>query len=171
MLRGIVRKLAFCVLGGLIFTVLISTAVIVLAGQTPSPNINDTVDIPEKYHPGNTLPHDATCDWHPASEKTLYCYVEVNGAPIYMAYDMARNKILDVAATAHDATVGDLITAWGRPTGVIRWSVSVQVFWGTRSAYVMSGAFTPSSHASFISYSTDVRDVEPWQGFRNRPVN
>jgi hypothetical protein len=162
-----VNKWVGCALIAGIVTIFASTTVIALAKRSPAPNVLDAVTLPDRLLPGHTLPKEAKCDWNPAAEEMLYCQVLLDENSIYISYDMRRNLIVNAALSAHDTSIGDLITVWGNPTGMIRWNLSVQVFWGSRSAYVVTRQFTPSSRASYISYTADLHPTDPWKGFIN----
>jgi hypothetical protein len=163
------RKLAAMVVMG---TALLVAAVSgVIATNKQIPLRPDSVDLPERLRPGSPLPSGAHCDWQPTGDDMLYCNVYMEYGLAYLAYDIERKQIIGTAASAGGKTIGDLILAWGIPTGFVKWSLSVQVYWGTRSAYIISNEFGPSSHASYISYTLEAQKTAPWKGFTNSPDN
>jgi hypothetical protein len=65
-----------------------------------------------------------------------------------------------------DLTIGDLILAWGEPTGQTRYGYSADVYWGTRSAFVSSTpGFSPFSTVYFVTYRAELEQAGPWRGF------
>lgn len=146
-----------------VITVLL-TGIIAASGKEALPM---PVEPPAVLLPGNSLPDNAHCDYHPFMESRIYCSTVKDGLTLYLSYDMARHEIMDTVLLTNHMTVGELILTWGRPTGYTKSGASVQVYWGNRAAYVFSGPFTPSSRASFVTYSLDSHPVSDWHGFIN----
>src|SRR5262249_30540095 len=61
---------------------------------------------------------DAAC--HHAFDEDFDCQVNLNGSRIGLEYDNINQKIIYTSISTPDQTLGDLITAWGDPTGYTR---------------------------------------------------
>lgn len=122
--------------------------------------------ISESLLPGNMLPATARCDRRTSSENVMYCDIMDNGRTIYFSYDAKRNVIIStVASLKGRKKIGELILAWGTPTGYKKWGIAAKVYWGKRSAYVVTRDFSPDSVASFVTFTLEPAEVSPWKGF------
>ena len=64
-------------------------------------------------------------------------------------------------------TYGDLILAWGTPSGFAQYGRDIDVYWGTQSAHLTTCSFRPESRVEFIIYApVQPVSVSPWHGFR-----
>jgi hypothetical protein len=129
-------------------------------------SIDQLPEIPENLLPGNLLPRPCMCSWPSGIPHDVgYCAVYVHGRKIYLGYETDRRRIVNVSYAGQGKPVGDLLLAWGMPTGIRRYSWSVEVYWGNRSAYVSNKPFGPKSKTLFIMYTSDRPKTEPWHGF------
>lgn len=126
------------------------------------------ISIPAKYMPGEYLPGDASCDWMAAMNYAAYCDAYSNH-DISFSYDPLRHVITQTSLWVYydNIRIGDLINQLGAPTGIRIAGVSHYVYWGTRYAYVSTKWLTPTSHVSYIAYTTDTHNVTRWRGFSN----
>ena len=77
-------------------------------------------------------------------------------------------KILQTLIPAPEITMGDLLLAWGTPTGFIQDDEGVYVYWNERKAYLVDCLFWPGSHIESITFYPKAITVPPWQGFVRR---
>ena len=149
---------------------LCTALIIVVTGVIVAPHreaIPKPIEPPTTLLPGNSLPDDSHCDYHPFMDSRIYCSTTQHGSTVYMSYDVARHEIMDTVIFTNHMTVGDLILVWGAPTGYTRSGAAVQVYWGNRSAYVFVGTFSPQSRTSFVTYSLEPHEAVAWHGFIN----
>jgi hypothetical protein len=138
----------------LILTLLITGLVAARGGLQPI-----QVELPARLMPGQPVPTDARCDWeHYWGSEYRYCQ---SGA----AYLTVKQGTIDRVTFDVHVAVGDLILAWGQPTGAEIYSYSTYVYWGTRQAWVW-GQFGPSARVWFVTFSAKPDQVGPWQGFK-----
>jgi hypothetical protein len=123
------------------------------------------LELPSRVQPGKSLPADARCDWHMVMEHILYCNVVDSNVLVHFSYDIERQVILSSSMLANGKTVGDLLLAWGEPSGYTRSEMAVQVFWGARSVYLSSTPFKPGTRAGYITYTLEPDSARPWHGF------
>jgi hypothetical protein len=126
------------------------------------------IGIPDRLLPGNPLPSSARCDWYTVNEHMLYCTVTENGLSAYLSFDIDHQMIRSATLAVQDKVVGDLILAWGEPTGFAKSGLSNQVYWGNRSVYLLSTPFRPDTRVGYVFYSLSPYTAGPWRGFVNR---
>ena len=117
------------------------------------------------YLPGNPLPQFArndTCDQ--LSTYSTSCLAHLQNHDIYWDYESRTYKIVRTTIAA-DNMIGDLIIAWGTPTGFDQQGISIVVSWGTRSALLATNSFQPYSRVRFIEYDTEPLKRSQWHGF------
>ena len=121
----------------------------------------------ERLLPGHPLPADTTCREPVTKNQSCTSYrVSVGGKEIYLAIDQSGQKIADTVYSAHEYTIGELILAWGLPSGFTQYGSAVQVYWDRRFAYLITCSFQPDSHVELISYSLTSSQAPPWRGFK-----
>ncbi len=120
---------------------------------------------PQAYLPGNPLPplSDDACDQ--LSPYSRSCLMHLQNHDIYWHYEPGTRKIIRTTIAANETTIGDLIIAWGTPTGFDQYGASIVVSWGTRSALLVTHSFQPYSQIRFIDYDTEPLKRSPWYGF------
>jgi hypothetical protein len=157
-------RLGFAVLGvATVISVLIFGTLLIARAAPPS-----LYTPPESLMPGQPLPAGVMCAWPPLNEKMVHCHIFLDH-DIYIVYDSSRGVIISTSVSLDDqASVGELIVAWGTPTGQRRYSWSTQVQWGSRYVYVSSRPFSPSNMPYFIHYTLEPDSVRAWNGFANR---
>lgn len=159
-LRAHVVSVTAVSLIGLLSLVIAST---VLAARTAQPTVSD---IPEKLQPGHIMPDDVGCAGTPYAGDRMSCRVLTDQYDlIFVTFDSKHRVIKRASMMIDRQTIGDLIRAWGPPTGIkkMRWAMEVQ--WGTRYVYVSSQPFTPENTVGFISYALDQDEAQSWKGF------
>jgi hypothetical protein len=121
---------------------------------------------PQAYLPGNPLPGflgDEGC-WLGLSYNSS-CLIHLQNHDIYWVYEAGTHRILRTTITAEENTIGDLILAWGTPTGFDQDGIWIVMSWDTRSAQLVTTSFNPYSRVRFISYDTELLRLSPWRGF------
>jgi hypothetical protein len=131
--------------------------------------LDPILDLPANLMPGNVMPRSCECSGpFTMSYEVGHCVVFLNGRKVYLGYEADRSIIARVSHSADNAPVGELVLAWGMPTGIKRTSSAIEVYWGKRSAYVTGGPFSPQSEVLFINYSLKDKVVPPWHGFTSQ---
>jgi hypothetical protein len=165
-IRGVLSKrrlwpVSFAALVWLILnTVLLSVVALArteTVSQVPNP--------PPQYLPGSILPSDASCFLH-SGEFVPRCSVRFLNDDIYFSFDTDTHVIVKAAIPAQAYTVGQLILAWGRPSGSMGSKYIISVNWGTRSAILYTSSLRPDSQLEFIVYDAKPQPSRPWHGFR-----
>jgi hypothetical protein len=124
--------------------------------------------LPEQYFPGNSLPSTTDCTWPPYTPSyTKYCRIILGYTTIFATYDVKQKMITRVSYSGHGETVGDLIMAWGIPTGMKRLPWAMEVHWKNRVVYASLQPFSPKSRAVLIAYTLENEVVPAWKGFLN----
>ncbi len=124
---------------------------------------------PSDSQPGGPLPQFASCDYHNFYGGIAYCRF---GDFFSASYDYTAHKIECIYHSQgfNGLTVGDLILAWGQPTGIEFSGYSTTLYWGNKLAYVSyNHKFTPSSLVTFTAWCNDQRHGSPWRGFQTKP--
>jgi hypothetical protein len=150
-------------------TILFAVAAFVItkAYRTPIPLLDVQPD--QQYMPGNPVPPGSYRDWQYAISYTQYCVArQIPGENVTFDVSRRKNLITHTSVTSGKLTVGDLMLAWGQPTGYARNGFVFEVYWGTRSAYVVAKALSPYSPVVFVAYDLELQYQLPWQGLINR---
>jgi hypothetical protein len=123
--------------------------------------------VSSRFLPGNPFPGSAWCNWSSYTDGDLYCEaLNINDDTISFTFDPHRQLITYTTFSIPAITVGELILAWGLPTGYIPAGIGTKVTWQHRAIYVMSRVFAPSNKVSFVSYQLDeIKPTHPWRGF------
>lgn len=120
---------------------------------------------PQGVLPGSPLPHFAgedACDKF--APVNMICG-ELDGQKMYWSYESKTQKIVRTILLAAEYTIGDLILAWGTPTGFDRYGTAIFVSWEARSAHLMTDFFHPYSPIRFIQYDLEPPQRSVWRGF------
>jgi hypothetical protein len=123
-----------------------------------------------RFLPGNPLPRSSWCERHygDPTETTLPCHArQPTGRVVYLTYDTREQQITRTFINTPGKTVGELVLAWGIPTGYRNDSFGVYVYWQGRFVYSSDRAFKPESRAVFVAYSGKATKYAPWYGFRD----
>jgi hypothetical protein len=148
----------------LVTLILVGTGVIAIAKvRNPSARVNDPS---LRLLPGSPRPMNATCN--ALHDGRFRCYVHHKGKEVYLAYDGASQMIIGAVISANEYTIGDLIISWGTPTGFTQDGRAIEVSWGTRSVYLHTCSFQPTSHVGYIEYGLESKQLPPWRGFIRR---
>jgi hypothetical protein len=112
--------------------------------------------------PGQPLPTTAQAsEW---TEETYTYSVQANGRLLDLTYDPRSRSIVQTVLAAHDYTIGALILAWGTPSSFDQAGRAVNVYWGARSAYLITCSLRPDSPVEFIAYSAELHQAKAWHG-------
>jgi hypothetical protein len=120
---------------------------------------------PQRLLPGNPIVPEAVCD---ASRDGEYrCFVRQGDQVIWLAYDGASQAITATAFSVFEETLGELLAAWGTPTGVAEQGDWIAVYWGTRSAHLPECRVQPGSPVGYIEYGQKSKSarMSAWRGF------
>ena len=150
----------------MIFLSLIVSVLSVLAVARTS-TIPEIWSVPESYLPGNSLPvlpQYASC----FEAEYLYrtCIVHLSSHTIYLSFEPNSRQIIHAVMPARNYKIGELVIAWGDPTGITQYSGSVFVYWGTRSAVLYTHSFRPENRVEFIRYDFQEQQASTWRGFK-----
>ncbi len=102
------------------------------------------------------------------TEPILYCNALDDGVIVHFSYDLQEREITSTVVAVQNVTIGQLILAWGIPTGYAKSVGAAEVYWGTRSVYLASLPFTPETQVGYIAYSLRPYVTACWHGFTNR---
>jgi hypothetical protein len=145
--------------------VFVSTALIVgvvtAARAQPVPQLPD---LPQVYLPGNRIPEGVTC-YLSANEVAPRCSVDYEGNEIYFTFGSDMRTITKTLIPAREYPIGQIVVAWGNPTGITRKKTMMYVHWGARSALLYTTSFQPDNLVEFILYDLEPLPESPWRGF------
>jgi hypothetical protein len=122
-------------------------------------------DLPERYRPGKPLPSDAACPkgrvdlWH------VNCEASHLGHRVHFTIQGSSMTIISSSIWMADFTIGDLILAWGMPTGFARNRYFINVYWGQRYALLLTETLRPDSRVKMVVYTRVDSPALPWHGF------
>jgi hypothetical protein len=125
---------------------------------------------PEMVLPGHPLPRFAGKDACDKFAPVNMICGELDGRKIYWSYELATRRIVRTGISANEYVIGDLILAWGTPSGFDQFGSSIYVSWGTRSALLTGRLLYPDSRIRFIEYDLDPPKRSPWRGFRRSTI-
>lgn len=151
----------FAVLTFSFMTMLILGVVMVarIGKVTPIP------DLPERYLPGSPLLAVDVCrDAHDAFGH-YSCEVYYQGEKVALSSWSTAGTISYASMSVSGYTIGDLITMWGTPSGVTHNSYYTYVYWGKRSAFLLTNSFQHNSQVHMIIYTLEQMRTSPWRGF------
>src|SRR5690349_16644902 len=139
-------KVAFILLFALIL--LTSSGLSVLSSGSPTKIYTP----PQMVLPGNPLPRFAGED---ACDKfapiNMICG-ELEGRKFYWYYELATRRIVRTGVSASEYVIGDLVLAWGTPSGFDQFGTTIIVSWETCSALLTGRLLHPDSRIRFIEY-------------------
>jgi hypothetical protein len=137
-----------------------------LAQTAPLPTV---YELPQAYLPGNPLPATVkVADCANFAHQKFSTPAEVDGRTVYLTYIFEDRKIIRASVRSEDYNIGELVTAWGRPTGITRHGATILVSWGRRSVTLYTSFFKPDRPISFIAYDNDQPTSAAWRGFMNK---
>ncbi len=93
------------------------------------------------------------------------CHLTLRGSTIELTYDGIVHQIIYTAVSTPDQKLGDLIVAWGEPTGFTRSGQTLAVSWSTRTAYLAPHSFQPDTQVMRVTYDDKPKQTSPWHGF------
>jgi hypothetical protein len=122
-------------------------------------------DLPQRYLPGKSLPGDAACPKARIEVWYVNCEASHLGYKVEFIIQGSTMSIISSSIWTPNYTIGDLILAWGIPTGMDQDRHYINVFWGTRYALLLTRSFRPDSHVKMIVYTQKALRSSPWHGF------
>lgn len=136
--------------------------------ESVSARASQIVQLPEDLLPGNPVPQPCDQIWPPDYlSDSSYCQITLNSRRIYVTYSVRHGTITRLSYSGQGETVGDLMLAWGMPTGMRDRGWAVEVFWDKRSIFASAKPFNPNSSIYWISYTLNPEATRPWRGFVN----
>lgn len=94
------------------------------------------------------------------------CYTVLLGLSVYLQPLTNSKTITRTVDASRFFTLGQLVAAWGTPTGVLWQRGTIRVYWPTRSALLVTHSLQTDSRVFLILYEMDQPDTSPWRGFR-----
>jgi hypothetical protein len=89
----------------------------------------------------------------------------LDNALVYFMFSSRDQTIARLSYTPRSGNLGDLLLAWGTPTGINRLSWSTEVHWGNRVVYVANNPLAPESRILYIAHNLAPERSQPWRGF------
>jgi hypothetical protein len=123
---------------------------------------------PRPYLPGNSLPmlpKDSECNH--IEDDIISCIVHELGQDVYLTYGASSRMIVHTGLKTNESKIGELIIAWGIPSGFNQYDTSIFVYWGKCSAVLYTDSFRPESPVKFIQYDLEEQQASAWRGFIN----
>ena len=128
--------------------------------------------VASEFLPGHTLPYDLSCEsaYYSMDNSHLYCRAVqgIQEGNLYITFDVREKIIVRTTLLDPNKTIGELILAWGVPTGVSNLVLGKYVYWPGRYVFVASKVFSPGSPTGFLVYDNRANIEQLWTGFRNR---
>jgi hypothetical protein len=124
-------------------------------------------ELPPAYLPGMPAPKDISC-YTPPDEHLPRCVAQLWGQDVYFTFDVDTQIITYALIPAQEYTVGMLIAAWGTPTGITQYEVTIHLYWGFRSALLYANSLQPESPVVLIMYELSPQQASSWRGFVQR---
>jgi hypothetical protein len=121
-------------------------------------------DLPQRFLPGNPLPGEAAC-MTLSDEHIPRCVVHQADYDVYFNFNADTRIISRTVIPAQQYTLGELMAAWGNPTGLTWNETNIYIYWGTHSALLYASSFQPNSRVDFILYELERKQAAPWPGF------
>lgn len=156
-LFGIAASILLCL------TILVLDVTVVARVEAPS----QIADLPKSYLPGNLLPKETICSatrWDSAP----LCFAHLWDNYVYFDFDASTRMVIRTIMSGQKYRLGELLAAWGTPSGINWKNYGTYVYWRTRSALLHTGSIQPESRVGFIIYDLKQQQASPWRGFRQR---
>ena len=177
--RVVVSRLMFILVGG---AAAIIVCAVTVAHNGAAPTV---IEPPPQYVPGHTPPDDVRCGGDESDGESCYppldshCYesgnlgggcvssavIQYNDQKIALLIDVAARTIELTSISAPGYSMGDLIQAWGTPTGFSQFGPAIDVYWGAQSAHLATCLFRPESQVDIITFYRTPAFAAPWHGF------
>lgn len=177
--RTVVSRLMVILVGG---AALVTLSVVVMPHIGAAPTI---IEPPPEYRPGQVPPLGTHCGGDDATQGSCYppvdahCYqsgdadwscltsaaIQYHDKQIALMIDVASRTIALTSISAPGYTMGDLMLAWGTPTGFNQSDRAIDVYWGARSTSLTTCSFRPESKVDVITFYRSPAFAAPWHGF------
>jgi len=83
----------------------------------------------------------------------------------------SAKRSFKTATSVQDFTIGDLIGAWGMPTGIVKYGRALDVYWETHYASLNICSFQPDSRVkTYRLFSRSDNLATAWRGFSSTNV-
>jgi hypothetical protein len=126
--------------------------------------ISPTIEIPAALKPGSPIPGYVTCEeWSAYNSYAIqYCH----DGDVYLSYDPDRGIITRASTYVYSQaiTLGQLVVAWGTPTGYKHEDRVLKVFWRDCYAYLTDSGMSPANRVVVVGWGLH-NDSDPWRGF------
>ncbi len=177
--RVVITRILFIVVGGAV-VVIVCGVTVAHIGAAPT-----VIEPPPQYVPGHTPPIGIHCGGDESAGESCYppvdshCYesgdagwgcftsatIQYNDQKIALLIDVAARTIALTSISAPGYSIGDLILAWGTPTGFNQSGRDIDVYWGARSTHLATCLFRPESRVDMITFYRNSAFAAPWHGF------
>ncbi len=154
------RRVGRVVLSLWLSQALLVLMVLALARRQP---LAPVVEPPPSYLPGGLLPEATSCDF--SNHKLRLCSAEVSHQVLYFLIDTDTRLIRRTVLRTGAYTLGQLIAAWGTPTGMTQRAGTTLVHWRTRSLVLYTTSLRPNRQSEFIVFDLEPPKGSPWRGF------
>jgi hypothetical protein len=126
------------------------------------------IDPPAFLLPGSDLAIQSHCEALSSCHESpngYRDYIIYDGRKVYLVFDRQNQMVVHTTMSVDTYTLGDLIATWGPPTGLAHYGHIVDVYWGTRDAYLHACSLQPDTRVEFIEYDLEPRQGSAWRGF------
>ena len=167
----VVLRIILIISGSLTLSIL---SVVVVAGAEAVPTLTGLSPqflpghaAPTRLHCGESAaetcypPVDAHCFETSDDNCFITALIQQNGKMLSLTIDSASRTIIQTSGYS----MGDLILAWGTPTGYSQIGRDINVIWGTRHAHLATCSFRPESYVEILTDYPDPVTASPWRGF------
>jgi hypothetical protein len=127
------------------------------------------IELPPQYLPGNPPPNvsqDLSCSKTGYDIQSL-CSLKHTNKPIILKFHTDNRQIIQTTLWNYEYRVGDMIAAWGTPTGIARYGKLTYLYWRTRAVFVHGKTLRPTSFVESIEYFMEQQQGKRWRGFTN----
>lgn len=146
-----------------VLTVMLTVLVLAAIALVRTDTIPQLVDLPPLYRPGRPLPQDVACT---TDDEPTFCAITYQGHSVSLDYDPSTQMIIHSSLPIPGYTLGQLMLAWGTPTGM-RWlNHTIYIYWGSKVAVLDGPSFQPHTTVQAIVYVWYGYNEARWPGFR-----
>ncbi len=157
------RWLAMSILAALVAVVSLS---IILAGRL---HPVQSLGLKTVILPGDNMPPGAQCHTYSYYSYEIYCHLASDGGDIYFYPDKKSNKVAGASyLISGHINVGQLLNAWGEPSGERRSEYASEISWPGKYAYVIDRFISPNSPVGYIFFGDSQAEDHKWTGFHNK---
>jgi hypothetical protein len=157
----------------------LTIAVVSILAVARLPVLRGIIEPPQGLLPGSSFPEAVSCPHRRCCTATplttwtrrFVCPIDHDGTRFDVTYDDISQKIVQTAISGQDYTLGDLISAWGTPTGIAQYGWAIDAHWETQYASLITCSIQPDSAVKLIAYSRERHWATTWRGFTNHQAD